>query len=193
MFHNPCQKHYLYCMFLNIAFVCEISFRINDNCASIEMVLNKMCYTIRVKTSILYLVGPINGRLASMKSSAYGHYSPLFPWTFGFDEIISLRSILFCFLETFGFDEIISLRFLERLASMKSSACGQYYSVSLNVWLRWNHQPAVNIFCFLERLASMKSSACGQYYGFFPWTFGFDEIISLRSILCFGVGFTSMK
>ena len=95
------------------------------------MVSNKMCYTIRVKTSILYLVGPINGRLASMKSSAYGHYSPLFPWTFGFDEIISLRSILFCFLE--------------RLASMKSSACGQYYTVSLNVWLRWNHQPAVNI------------------------------------------------
>ena len=73
------QKHYLYCMFVNIAFVCEIGFRINDNCASIEMVLNKMCYTIRVKTSILYLVGPINGRLASMKSSAYGHYSPLFP------------------------------------------------------------------------------------------------------------------
>mgnify|MGYP006863614427 CR=1 FL=1 len=144
MFYNPCQKHYLYCMFVNIAFVCEIGFRINDNCASIEMVLNKMCYTICVKTSILYLVGPINGRLASMKSSAYGHYSPLFPWTFGFDEIISLRSILFCFLETFGFDEIISLRFLERLASMKSSACGQYY-------------------CFLERLASMKSSACGQY------------------------------
>ena len=90
------KKHYLYCMFVNIAFVCEIGFRINDNCASIEMVLNKMCYTIRVKTSILYLVGPINGRLASMKSSAYGHYSPLFPWTFGFDEIISLRSIL-CF------------------------------------------------------------------------------------------------
>ena len=67
--------------------------------------------------------------------------------------------------------------FLERLALMKSSACGQYYSVSLkrlasmkssacgslNVWLRWNHQPAVNIILF-------------------PWTFGFDEIISLRSI-----------
>ena len=65
---------------INIAFVCEISFWINDNCASIEMVSNKMYSTIRVKTlSILYLVGPINGRLASMKSSAYGHYPPLFP------------------------------------------------------------------------------------------------------------------
>ena len=148
MLYNPCQKHYLYCTYeiiepavVNIAFVCEMVFGSMIS----AMVSNKMCYTIRVKTSILYLVGPINGRLASMKSSAYGHYSPLFPWTFGFDEIISLRSILFCFLETFGFDEIISLRFLERLASMKSSACGQYY-------------------CFLERLASMKSSACGQYY-----------------------------
>ena len=79
--------------------------------------------------------------------------------------------------------------FLERLASMKSSACGQYYSVSLkrlasmkssacgslNVWLRWNHQPAVNIILF-------------------PWTFGFDEIISLRSILyCFLERLASMK
>ena len=35
----------------------------------------------------------------------------------------------------------------------------------MDVWLRWNHQPAVIILhCFLERLASMKSSACGQYY-----------------------------
>ena len=64
---------------INIAFVCEIGFQSNDTCASIEMVSNKMWYTIRVTTSILYLVGPINGRLASMKSSAYGHYSPLFP------------------------------------------------------------------------------------------------------------------
>ena len=86
MLYNPCQKHYLYCMYeiiepavINIAFVHEIGFQINDKYASIEMVSNKMCYTIRVKTSILYLVGPINGRLASMKSSAYGHYSPLFP------------------------------------------------------------------------------------------------------------------
>ena len=133
------------------------------------------CSTIHVeKLSILYWIGPINERLASMKSSACGHYSPLFPWTFGFDEIISLRSILFCFLE--------------RLASMKSSACGQYFLfpwtfgfdeiislrsilwfLSLNVWLRWNHQPAVNImlwcwFHFDEIIQSTWSTIFYSYY-----------------------------
>ena len=81
---------------------------------------------------------------------------------------------------------IILLCFLERLASMKSSACGQYYSVSLNVWLRWNHQPAVNIMVsFLERLALMKSSACGQYYALVLVSLRWNNSIYLvYNILC---------
>ena len=63
----------------------------------------------------------------------------------------------------------------------------------MDVWLRWNHQPAVIALSFHERLASMKSSACGHYH-LFPWTFGFDEIISLRSLLyCFLERLASMK
>ena len=85
--------------------------------------------------------------------------------------------------------------FLERLASMKSSACGQYYSVSLkrlasmkssacgslNVWLRWNHQPAVNIIVSLNVWLRWNHQPAVNII-LFPWTFGFDEIISLRSI-----------
>ena len=93
--------------------------------------------------------------------------------------------------------------FLERLASMKSSACGQYYSVSLkrlasmkssacgslNVWLRWNHQPAVNIILFPWNVWLRWNHQPAV-----PWTFGFDEIISLRSILyCFLERLASMK